>query len=176
MSENCDGIRYLQIADLIAINRFLIETQTPDEPIGVFKPNELESAQQKPANHRYYKQTLDMVTLSAVFILGLATNHCFLNANKRTAAAAGTVFLLLNGWQLTAPEHTLVDELLRLIKGQGTQDDRLDHLEDWLAYWLVEYDASNNVYSDAFARMCERLGPGNSFPDSPARPSITVIR
>jgi len=164
MSQECDGIRYLQVEDLIAINRFLIETQTPLEPIGVLKPNELESAQQKPANHRYYKQTVDMVTLSAVLILGLATNHCFENANKRTAAAAGTVFLMLNGWQLTAPEHSLVEELLLLIDGPGTQEERLDHLEDWIAYWLVKYDPGNNFYSDAYERMMERLGQGTAFP------------
>lgn len=164
MSETCDGIRYLLVEDLIAINRFLIETQTPEEPIGVISPNELASAQQKPANHRYYKQTIDMVTLSAVFILGLASNHCFVNANKRTAAAAGTVFLMLNGWQLTAPEHSLVEELLQLIAGPGTQEQRLDHLEDWIAYWVVEFDPANNVYSDSYRRMMERLGPNTAFP------------
>lgn len=44
MSQDQQGIRYLSVADLVRLNELLILAQTPDEPIGVPKPNELESA------------------------------------------------------------------------------------------------------------------------------------
>ncbi|WP_260479935.1 type II toxin-antitoxin system death-on-curing family toxin [Pseudomonas aeruginosa] len=81
MSQDQQGIRYLSVADLVRLNELLILAQTPDEPIGVLKPNELESAQQRPANHRYYARTDDIITLAAVFAESLAMNHCFANGN-----------------------------------------------------------------------------------------------
>lgn len=136
MPTDCDGIHYLLVEDLVAINRWLIETQTPNEPIGVFKPNELESAQQKPAMYRCYEQTEDLIVLASVLIAGIADNHCFANANKRTAAAAGMMFFLLNGFRIESPQEQLVDIIVRYVVKEAT----LEELQDWLAYFLVEFD------------------------------------
>jgi death-on-curing protein len=136
MPTDCDGIHYLLVEDLIAINRWLIETQTPHEPIGILKPNELESAQQKPAMYRFYEQTEDLIVLASVLIAGIADNHCFANANKRTAVAAGMMFFLLNGYRINAPQEQLVDIVVRYV----VKDASLEELQDWLAYFLVEFD------------------------------------
>lgn len=149
MSEECEGIRYLSYDDLVTINRRLIEAQTPMEPIGVLKEGELHSAQQRPSNHRFYNQTEDIITLAAVLAEGIAKNHAFLNANKRTAAAAATIFLLLNGIELTAPDHELVDVMVALVRGNID----VEELEDWLYYWHRPFDAYTLSDSDAFARM-----------------------
>ncbi len=136
MPTDCDGIHFLLIEDLIAINRWLIETQTPHEPIGVIKPNELSSAQQKPAMYRYYEQTDDLIVLASALIAGIADNHCFANANKRTAAAAGMIFFLLNGYRIEAPPELLVEIIVRYVLKSAS----LEELQDWLAYFLVEFD------------------------------------
>lgn len=148
MPTDCDGIHYLLVEDLVAINRWLIETQTPDEPIGVIKPNELSSALQRPAMHRWYEQTEDLIVLASILIAGIADNHCFANANKRTAAAAGMMFFLLNGYRIEAPQ----DELVQIIVRYVIKDADLDELQNWLAYYLQEFDArflSNGEYFSA---------------------------
>ncbi|WP_278438434.1 type II toxin-antitoxin system death-on-curing family toxin [Pseudomonas oryzihabitans] len=164
MPNDCDGIRYVLVPDLIAINRWLIETQTPDEPIAVLKPTELASAQQKPANYRYYEQTDDMIVLTAVLIAGIIGNHPFANANKRTAAAAATVFLMINGWQLTAPDSHLVVEIHEFLQGSDSYADRFEYLQDWLAHWTTPRDATENLFSDAFVRMVDHLGIPLDYP------------
>lgn len=150
--DGCIGIRYLSIEDLIELNQRLIFMQTPDEQSGVLKENELASAQQKPANHRYYRQTEDVITLAAVLAHGLATNHAFCNANKRTAAAAVAIFLALNGYELTGPDQALVKVILNLVNRVIEVED----LEDWIYYWHRPMDASDLNASDAFERLKDR--------------------
>lgn len=87
-------IRYLSVSDLTELNQILIQHYTPEEPIGVLKPNELVSAQQRPAQFRAYDQTNDIFILAGALFEGLIRNHPFLNANKRTAFAANRAFLL----------------------------------------------------------------------------------
>lgn len=154
MPEECEGIRFLSVQDIIQLNERLIRAQTPGEPIYVLKPNELESAQQRPANHRYYTQTDDVITLAAVFAEGLASSHCFANANKRTAAAACTIFLLMNGVELTAPGEDFVEIMVQLVNHECTVED----FEDWLYYWHRPFDAYDLTGGDAFERMAARMG------------------
>ena len=136
-TEYVEGINYLSIEDIVYINRSLIETQTPNEPIGVLNPNNLSSSQSRPSTIRYYEQTDDMFRLSAVLIESLIQNHPFANANKRTAMMAGYVFLLLNGYELTAPG----DEVVTIAEGLARKDYSVDDLEDWLCHWSREYDS-----------------------------------
>ncbi|HCF4376256.1 TPA: type II toxin-antitoxin system death-on-curing family toxin [Pseudomonas aeruginosa] len=136
--EACEGIRYLTVEDLVYINHHLIRAQTPNELIGVIKPNELESSQQRPAQHRYYTQQSDIYCLASVLIESIIRNHSFANANKRTAAAAGIIFLLLNGYELTAPDH----EVITMMLGVANYDYSRDELENWLTYWSREHSAT----------------------------------
>lgn len=137
--ENVEGVNYLSVDDLEFINRTLIESQTPDEPIGVINPSNLSSSQARPSQVKYYEQTDDMFVLSSVLIESLIQNHPFTNANKRTAMMAGYIFLLLNGYEITAPS----DEVVSIAVGVATKEyDRRD-LENWLCYWSRSYDAIN---------------------------------
>jgi len=138
LSEALEGIRYLTPEALIWINKRLILAQTPGEPIKVLKPNELVSSQQRPAQHRYYTNTDDMFCLASLLMESLIQNHPFANANKRTAAAAGYMFLLLNGYELTAPG----EEFVEIMVGVANHDYSAEELENWLAYWSRPFDAS----------------------------------
>lgn len=80
-------MRWLDVDDLIQLNRALIENYTPEEPIGVHDWGGLESAQRAPSFHRYYEQTEDVYILAAVLLCRIIGNHPFSNANKRTGFA-----------------------------------------------------------------------------------------
>ncbi len=133
-----DNIRYLSIEELMTINSFLIEAQTPSEPTIVLKENELASSQNRSAQFSYYNDTEDMFKLAASLIESLILNHPFANANKRTAFMAGYIFLLLNGYELNAPE----DEILEIIVGIAAKKYNFDELQNWLCYWSKEYDTA----------------------------------
>ncbi|HIE0439258.1 type II toxin-antitoxin system death-on-curing family toxin [Serratia marcescens] len=136
MAEFVEGINYLSEEDLININRDLILSQTPHEPVGVLNPNNLSSSQSRPSQIRYYDQTDDMFKLSSALIESLIQNHAFYNANKRTAMMAGYVFLLLNGYELTAPGEDIVE----MAVGMANKEYNREDLEDWLCYWSREFD------------------------------------
>lgn len=138
MAEIVEGVNYLSVEDIIYINRALIEKQTPNEPIEVLNLNNLCSSQSRPSTVRYYKQTDDMFLLSSVLIESLIQNHPFANANKRTAMMAGYVFLLLNGYELTAPE----DDVVTMAEGIAMKEYTQEDLEEWLCHWSRDYDAT----------------------------------
>ncbi|HHR5899154.1 TPA: type II toxin-antitoxin system death-on-curing family toxin [Providencia alcalifaciens] len=135
--EFVEGINYLSIDDLININRKLIELQTPNEPIEVLNFNNLSSSQSRPSQVKYYQQTDDMFVLASVLIESLIQNHPFANANKRTAMMSGYIFLLLNGYELTAPE----DEVVEMARGLATKEYSLDELDSWLCNWSRDFDS-----------------------------------
>lgn len=136
MADFVEGINYLSEEDLVNINRDLILSQTPHEPIGVLNPNNLSSSQSRPSQIRYYDQTDDMFKLSSALIESLIQNHAFYNANKRTAMMAGYVFLLLNGYELTAPG----EDIVQMAVGMANKEYNREDLEDWLCYWSREFD------------------------------------
>lgn len=153
--EICEGIRFLTVEALTFINRRLISLQTPNEMIGVLKPNELSSSQQRPAQVRYYERTNDMFRLAAVLMESIVRNHPFANANKRTAAASGFLFLLMNGYELTAPGH----EMVAIILGVATGDYSSEDLTNWLAHWSRDFDTRNlnapDAWLDMYAAACD---------------------
>ncbi|EEU9537719.1 type II toxin-antitoxin system death-on-curing family toxin [Escherichia coli O128:H42] len=137
MAEIVEGVHYLTVDDLVEINRSLIELQTPDEPVGVLSPDNLSSSQARPSMVRWYEQINDMFVLASVLIESLIQNHPFANANKRTAMMAGYVFLLLNGYELTAPG----DEIVEMAEGLACKTYTREDLENWLCYWSRAYDS-----------------------------------
>lgn len=137
--EIVEGVNYLTVKNLTIINAFLIQEQTPNEPIAVLKPNELASSQARPAQYRYHCQTDDMFKLASVLMESLVLNHPFANANKRTAFLAGYVFLLLNGYELTAP----TEDIIEIMVGLSVKTICAERVEDWLCYWSRDFDSRN---------------------------------
>ncbi|PZD60796.1 type II toxin-antitoxin system death-on-curing family toxin [Pantoea ananatis] len=131
-----DGVHYLSSEDIIVINKALIQAQTPDEPVSVLSHHLLGSSQSRPSIARCYEQTEDMYYLASLLIESLIQNHCFANANKRTAMMSGYIFLLLNGYELTAPG----DDIVEMAEGLACKFYSREELEDWLAYWGRSFD------------------------------------
>jgi death-on-curing protein len=129
-------IVWLSDVDISLLNKNLIKAQTPAEPIGVLNFSGLASAQHRAIQYQQYANVCDLFKLGAVFAEALVQNHPFYNANKRTAAAAVMVFLIINGRRLNAPIHQVVD----MFEGLAKHAYDIDDFECWLAHWSVKFD------------------------------------
>ncbi len=154
--ELTGSIRYLDVGDLIELNSDLIQLYTPDEQSGVFYDEGLESAQQRPANFRYYNQTQDLLLLGAVLFTSLIQNHPFHNANKRTAFAACRMFLLLNGAQFEPP----LEEAIEAAVGVAVHDYDEEQIASWISWYTRPVNCAE--YLDAIQDATQALsGWGN---------------
>lgn len=89
------------------------------------------SALSRPENaYHYSEQKPDLAELAAAYGFGLAKNHSFNDANKRTALIAMRLFLKLNGYDLAASAE---DKYKTIISVAAS-----DISEDELAQWVRE--------------------------------------
>ena len=96
---------------------------------GVRDEGMLDSALARPQQlHAYGDPPPDLVRLAASVAFGLSRNHPFVDGNKRTAAVACEVFIVLNGGSLDAEDHDLYPQYL------GLADGSVDEAE--FAAWL----------------------------------------
>ncbi len=87
----------------------------------------LHSALGRPVNKLAYAEP-GSLDLAAAYAYGLASNHAFNDANKRTAWACCVLFLKVNGVELDMPAAVVVERMPLLAAG------RLD--EAGFAAWL----------------------------------------
>jgi death on curing protein len=97
---------------------------------GVRDAGLLDSALQRPVNKFNYEQP-DVADLAAAYAYGVARNHPFVDGNKRTALVASRTFLLINGYQVSAPKEALLKTFLALAAGSLSEQD--------LAKWFRSY-------------------------------------
>jgi death-on-curing protein len=89
----------------------------------------LQSALARPQNLLAYGDPApDLAALAAAYAYGIASNHPFVDGNKRTALVVARLFLLLNGANLAATQEEKYSIFLALAGG------RLP--EEALAEWL----------------------------------------
>jgi death-on-curing protein len=82
-------------------NRQLAEHGGAD---GVRDEGLLDSALGRPRHlFAYTDPTPDIPTLAAAYAFAIAKNHAFIDGNKRTAYVVCRTFLVLNGYDMTAP-------------------------------------------------------------------------
>ena len=87
----------------------------------------LDSALARPEHKAHYRED-DPAALAAAYAYGIARNHPFLDGNKRTALVALELFLMKNGYRLTASDEDAVVTFLRLAAGEIGEDE--------LAAWI----------------------------------------
>ena len=73
----------------------------------------------------------DVSTLAAAYGYGISRNHPFLDGNKRTAFVAVELFLMLNGYSLTASDVDSVLVMLDVAAGQIS--------ETQFATWIAKH-------------------------------------
>lgn len=90
----------------------------------------LESALGRP-QHLFAYTEPSLFELAAAYVFGIARNHPFVDANKRTAFMTGYVFLRRNGREVSIPEAEVVVMMQRVASG--------DIPEDALAQWFRDH-------------------------------------
>jgi death on curing protein len=71
---------------------------------------------QAGAGNRYFHA--DLSEMTAAYLFHIVRNHPFVDANKRTGAAAALVFLEMNGIEIRASNEALVDTVLAVAEGK----------------------------------------------------------
>lgn len=104
------------------------------EPFVVLKPNELESAVNRPRQLWHYEQEDDVAVLAVRLMLGIAQNHPFAQGNKRTGFEAANIFLEANGWDLAIEDYSELGDLIIIAIGTPAVEPELaelfrEHLE-----------------------------------------------
>lgn len=95
--------------------------------LGIRDLGMIESALGRPQNLLLYNDP-DIFDLAAAYGYGLAQNHGFIDGNKRTAYVVTRLFLILNGYDISA---SAVDKVVTFEKvGKGEIDQAA------LASWL----------------------------------------
>lgn len=97
----------------------------------------LESALARPRHRWSYEPESDLASLAAAYGFGLTKNHPFIDGNKRVGFVAMNVFLILNGYEIEAPEPEVVATMLRVADGSLDESS----LADWLRGVTVPYNA-----------------------------------
>ncbi len=92
----------------------------------------LDSALARPRNLAHYGEP-DVCELAAAYAFGLARNHPFIDGNKRSAFVATELFLMLNGWRLTASDADCVLVMLNLAAGELDEAPFADWLRSRVA-------------------------------------------
>jgi death-on-curing protein len=92
----------------------------------------LESALARPKNLAAYGER-DAAALAAAYAFGIARNHPFVDGNKRTAAVVSELFLIRNGYVLTAEDPELVVVFLSLAAGELSEEQ----MADWFRGHIV---------------------------------------
>ena len=76
----------------------------------------LESALARPMNSAAYGEPT-VFDLAAAYAFGIIRDHPFVDGNKRGAFLAAAVFLLDNGFEITAKDEAIIATVLSLIDG-----------------------------------------------------------
>lgn len=89
----------------------------------------LVSALSRPQNTYHYSNPKpDIAELAAAYAFGLAKNHPFNDANKRTALIAMRLFLKLNGYDLSAPPEEKYRTIIQVAASEVSEVE--------LAQWI----------------------------------------
>lgn len=78
----------------------------------------LNSALARPVNRYAYEGVADIVELAATYAVGIASNHPFVDGNKRAAFMALGLFLEDNGLRLTATQDDATEAMLGVARGE----------------------------------------------------------
>ncbi len=85
---------------------------------GVRDEGLLTSALARPANRHAYEGVVDIVELAATYAVGIASNHPFVDGNKRAAFMALGLFLEDNGLRLVSTQDDATEAMLGVARGE----------------------------------------------------------
>ena len=127
--------RYLAAADVMALNSEILGRMQGISSL-LRDENALESAVMRPQMAAYYEGA-DLVAQAATLMAGIALVHAFVDGNKRTAFAAGRVFMSLNELTFTGDVLELAQQIEALVNRPGSLDDAIKRFANWLRARVV---------------------------------------
>ncbi len=129
--------RYLSYDQAIVIHTRAIK-DTGGSP-GIRDNGGIESAIAQP-KMTYGGEELypSVVEKAAAICFSLIKNHPFVDGNKRTAHAAMELFLVLNGWAISATVDEQESVMLEVASGTGSRE----YLVAWLQTHIIKYRAT----------------------------------
>jgi death-on-curing protein len=83
---------------------------------GIKDENAVEASLARPLNKVAYGEP-DLFELAAAYLYGIVRNHGFSDGNKRTGFLAAYTFLLINGYEIEAPNGEVVQFVLDVAAG-----------------------------------------------------------
>jgi death-on-curing protein len=95
---------------------------------GMNSENLLDSALARPANRFHYEGETDICALAAIYLIAVASNHPFIDGNKRAAFLAAGLFLRRNGLRFTANQP----DAARVVLGVAAGDREIAPLAEWI--------------------------------------------
>lgn len=142
--------KYLTDHDVIAINFMVIRKYTPSEPIQLKDSGLLNSATNRPKQSVFGEDAyVGVFSKAAALFESLAKNHVFVNANKRTAWVATTVFLRKNGYTYrNANQQEIEDFVVDFVNGKY----KLVDVEEFL-----KRNSEKTLVSTAFLKACLKI-------------------
>lgn len=91
----------------------------------------LESALDRPKNlYHYTNPKPSLAAIAASYAFGIASDHPFIDGNKRTSLIASQLFLRLNGQTLSAAPSDKYNIFMQLAAGKLSQEDLADWFEN----------------------------------------------
>jgi death-on-curing protein len=78
----------------------------------------MRSAFARPSNLVAYDPEADAFAAAASLAYGVGRNHALVDGNKRAAAAALMITLMLNGWRLDTSQRSVIDTFTALADGR----------------------------------------------------------
>jgi death on curing protein len=121
------SVRYLTVSDLYNIN-----SEVTDGNTWVRDMHLLGSAARRPAISLFGQEQFPTVFDKAAALMhSLAYHHLFVDGNKRTAVRAVTIFLEMNGYEVTWDYDTQYPFVLEVAQGK--------HDVPEIAEWLTRY-------------------------------------
>jgi death-on-curing protein len=119
-----NGIRYLSVQEVIAINVAVIQKYSPGEHIGVKDSSMLESAVLRPQSSAFGEDAYPSgFEKAAALFESLGQNHPFQNANKRTAFTAFVIFLQSNGYHFIMNQKAAEDFTVDMVNHRYSFQD-----------------------------------------------------
>ena len=97
-------------------------------PSGIRDEGLLVSAMQRPLNRFFYEGESSIAVLAATYAVGIASNHPFVDGNKRAAYMAMILFLALNEAPLEADKVDAINTMLSVAAGETD----IDTLATWI--------------------------------------------
>jgi len=109
-------LQWVEERDVLAIHERLIALHGGAK--GLRDRALLQSAIARPRQHYSYGSFPDVIELGAIYTSGLIQNHPFVDGNKRVGFVVGTLFIEINGFEVTASEESATHAVFDLASGK----------------------------------------------------------